>query len=320
MLKFQPLLENLTVRARLALFIGVAIVSFDGIFTRIAAEELTPIAITFDRLWITAISFLIFDWLRTDNQPGQYREITRKSIYNLIFSGLIRGFVFLIWAFSTINTSVTNLTLLRNLEPLFLPFFVGFSVLTLFDRRFWIGWVVAVSGMLGIVYTDINSYSENLIGDGYAVIASIFSTIFYLMKEDLIESFPVATMLKWVFVIAAILISPIAFIFAPRILPESIMVWLSILGLSILTEFIGHSFITYSLRYLSSGIVTLLLPLEAVLASATASVTLGESLSILNYLSCLVILGGVLVAASSSSTVKTAANQESMGSLETSPF
>jgi drug/metabolite transporter (DMT)-like permease len=292
--------------ARVALIIGVVIVSGAGLFIKLGESEITPFAVAFNRLWIAALAFLAWNIVdsRTPSEQSAKQPLTYSIIILLVIAGIIRSVVLILWGYSLFYTSVTNFTLLHNLEPLFIPLIAGIFTEQQFDRIFWIGWLIAVVGLTGILLEDLTLNSESFLGDFIAFSAAFLTTFYYLIKEKLINYFSVTSLLNWVCLIGALILFPVTITTSERIFPYSISGWVAVVSLALLCQFIGHGLITYSLNKLSSALVTLFLPLETIFATIWSNLVLSEKLNILNYLSCLVVLVGVSIATSSSSSVK----------------
>ena len=302
--------------AKISLFVGIIVVSSSGLLIKLSETEITPFAVAFNRLWIAALAFLLWDLidsprnLDTDSQKYVQKVPSYSNIIMLVIAGVIRGTVLIIWGYALLYTNVTNFTLLHNLEPLFIPLFLGLFLTQGFDNKFWLGWVLTMLGLAGIFFDDFRLISENILGDFLALFASFITTLYYIIKEKLVVEISVNTILKYVCLIGALILLPITLITSPTIFPDSFHGWIWIISLGVLCQFIGHSLITYSLKNVSSALVTLCLPLEVVFASLLSQVFLLEKVSFLVYLSCLIVLVGVCIATLSSSTIKTSVEEK----------
>jgi drug/metabolite transporter (DMT)-like permease len=304
--------------ARISLFIGIMMVSSAGLFIKLSEKEITPFAIAFHRLWIATLAFFLFkiidsrlnSGMDVNELPQAENNLTYTNIVMLVVAGVVRATVLIIFGYSLLYTNVTNFTLLNNLSSLFIPIFLGLTIIQKLDHKFWLGWLITILGLGGIVINDLRMTPENVFGDSLALFASFLTAFYYIIKEKLVVELSVNTILRYVCLIGALILLPLTLTTSDKIFPESLSGWISIIGLGILCQFMGHGLITYSLKHLSSSLVTLCLPLEVILASVWSKIFLVEKLSSFDYLSCVIVLVGVCIATFSPSTIKSQESKE----------
>jgi drug/metabolite transporter (DMT)-like permease len=87
----------------------------------------------------------------------------------------------------------------------------------------------------------------------------------------------------------AVILLPIALASGERFIPVTLTGWGILLGLALVSQVAGQSFIAYALAHLPNTFASVALLVQAVMAAALAWLLLGETLG------ALAIAGGVLV-------------------------
>ncbi len=304
------LLPASTWLARLSLLVGVLITSLAGILIKVGEQDVSPFSITFNRLWIAGLAFLIWEVVgdHFSHQMLPVKTIDEEPSYKdwllLTIAGLIRATAISLWAYSLLFTSVTNFTLLHNFEPIFIPLIAIFYNRKIPGRGYWLGWLLSVVGLLGLALEELHITSTTLVGDEIALSAAFLTTFYYFIKEKLVVKFTVHKILMWVCFIGALFSLPLILLNGEAIFPHNYQGWFAVILLALLCQFLGHGLITYALKCISAELVMLALPMEVILAAILSRITLNEVLSIPNYLCCGVIVIGMIIATSSPSSLR----------------
>ncbi|MEM9272408.1 MAG: DMT family transporter [Cyanobacteria bacterium P01_F01_bin.143] len=285
--------------------LGIAAAS---ILIAIAETEIQPNAITCDRLSIAAIAFMIWNLVRRDNNlnPDNSSEVptlyTSKAIALLLLAGISFAISLALWAWSLTQTSIANSTLLNNMMPIFTTLGGWLLFRQQFSRRFLIGMTVAIFGAIAISLGDLQLGESNLTGDGAALVAAMFSAISILTLEKLRMQFSTLVIMQWTCLAGSIFLLPLVFLTEDRLLPISSTGWLSIISLGLISQAIGQGLLTYSLARFSSGFVAVSMLSIPVIAAFLALLIFGEQLSLFNLLAFAIVLFGIYLAVSDTST------------------
>ena len=117
-----------------ALFVAVVSLSMAGILIRLSESEISPIATTFNRLWIATLVFGLWNGVNSTgnrffDKPTEHQEpYTSGIIGQLVAAAAIASVSLLLLNWSLAHTSIANAIVLRNASALFTPLF-GWLVL-----------------------------------------------------------------------------------------------------------------------------------------------------------------------------------------------
>ena len=291
-----------------ALLVGIVILSFAAILTRISEFDIGPGATIFNRYGIATLGISFWQIIKSSIRNGSDEKMPfwkiRYEPYDImlllaeaIFS---LGCVFL-WAISLTQTSVANSNLLHNMTPIFsasLSFlFLGQS----FDRRFLIGIIIAVGASIGIQLGDLYVSHESFVGDCLALLSALLYSLAFLVREKLCHKFTIDVILLWSCTCRSILILPIVLFFEGQVFPISLSGWLAVILLGICVQIFGHGLLIYSLKAFNSSFSTLCLLLDPVLTALAAWLILAEQLSFWNCIAFAGVLTGIYLSGTSKS-------------------
>lgn len=304
-----------TTRAIAAIVAALVIVAFIPISLRVSETDTSPNATVFNFSWIGTLVLLLYNGLLTlraramgfvkDDKIAQ-SPYTPKNLVLLLAMGLSNTGVYMLWASSLTKTSIANSGLLHSVTPLFATLGAWIFLGQQFDRSFVIGVVIALAGAVGIGLDDISIDPSKLEGDGLALISALCWTVNLLIRERLMTQFRATILVFWCFALNTLFLLPILLVTGEQLLPDSWSSWLSaiFIGLGLA---LGMILVTYSLKWLSSGLVSTILLLNPTLTAILAWGIFSETLSPLNFLGFALILLGIYLAISGRGGVKTTA-------------
>lgn len=299
--------------ALVSLLIGVVILSFAAIFTRLSENELGSFATSFNRFSIAFITLSLWESVvaQVKGPEHQQPEIELADWGRFLLSSLLGTCAIVSWAWSLTQTSVANSNLLHNLTPLFTTLGGWLFLSQSFDARFLLGMSLAIFGSAIIGWEDFQGNAGLVIGDGVALMSAVFYAANYLVREKLREKFSAATTLLWPSLFCGFITFWFAFLTEPQVLPSLWQTWIAVLSLGILCQGVGQGLLVYNLKRFSAGFVTLLMLLEPLLTAVFASIIFAESLSVLNWAAFALVLVGLYFTKQSKSAVKVVMDEES---------
>lgn len=162
-------------------------------------------------------------------------------------------------------------------------------------KKFFIGFVIVLVGVILLVYGKQAITSLNLYGDSLAFLTSIFYAIFLLLVYRLRHK---ATAVQIMFV-SAFGSTTILFIIA--LLTEGIQVpssWpalLPILGLTVFSQLLGQGGLSYTLGRISASYASVLVLTQPVISALYAFLLFREKLSSLEVVAMLIVLCGIYI-------------------------
>ncbi|MBW4631170.1 MAG: DMT family transporter [Iphinoe sp. HA4291-MV1] len=293
--------DNKAKGAMIATFVAMWICGIVPILIRWSENEISPNATMFNRCWIAAVIFLLWQELSFLRQRwlGEQllikQSLDNKQILLLLATGIFLCTTQLLWAWSLTQTSVANSALIHSLTP----FFTALGGYLLFNQRFGykflIGLVIATVGTIVLGFDDLQVASLKLQGDLLAFLSALFWSIYLLAVEKLRTQLTVTTILNWNCRIVSVLLALVLFTVHEEWFPHTWKGWLSVITLA-LTLIFGEGLLAYSLKHLSSSFVAVINLLDPVVTAFLAWVIFAEALSWLNLIAFAIIILGIYLA------------------------
>ena len=305
----------------LVLILGIFAISSTAIFIKLALNELSVEAILFDRLLIATIAFASWNWgwqlwqfrigedsnaiPPTEEESNSAKEANQPawivvSLMILLASAHLTGRFLYMWSLK--QTTAVNALTLSNLTPIFTFLGAWLFIGKQFDRRFFIGLVIAVGGGFFLTLEDW-LHLENqsfgmmaILGDGAALLSALVYALCMLMVEKLLRYLSNITFLTLRCAISLAFVAPLVWIKGDLILPSTNTGWLAILGLALIGGVIARSLIIYTFKHFSAAFLTIVFLLEPFPVAFFAWVFLGEFLSPFNIMGFILISVGIYLA------------------------
>lgn len=314
-----------------ALFFALIPISLAPALTKLSEHEIGPNAVAFHRSWIAAVVFALLsareatrarkaasDVMVPEAIAGksiaslapsaidniEKQPMTKKEVGLLLVTGTAATASLLLWTWSLSETSVANVALLSNLNPIFVGVAGYFLFGQKFDRRFVIGLVLALAGAAAFELSEAQFSADQLQGDALAFISAVFIATYLILIEKLQGRFSTSTIMMWRCGITTIFLLPLLPFIEDRLLPQTQNGWLLIIFQALFCQVLGQGLLAYSLSKLSSGVVAITLLLEPIIASIFAWFIFGEQITLADWICFVVVLGGVYLAQSSKAAVK----------------
>lgn len=296
-----------------ALTLGIALcgMACASIFIVIAEQELSPIAIAFNRLLIATIAFALWQTLpsrQTDRVAIPSAEATPlqggkggsipEHLPLLVLAGLCFAASLSLSAWSLTQTSVANSALLNNMMPVFTTLGAWVFLGQRFSPKFLMGLAVAIVGVITIGIQDLHITGNQIMGDAAALVSAILLAVTILSVERLRTILSAASIMTAVSLIGSLTIFPVLCWSHDSLFPTSWTGGLAVLGLALVSQVIGHGLLTYSLKQFSSGLISVSMLSIPMLATVLAMVLFSQPLSLLNGVAFLVVMLGIYLAVS----------------------
>lgn len=306
----QQFFETPALLGAISLFVALIPISLAPSLAKLCEQEIGANAVGFHRSWIAAVVFALWNGLealrrqQSDHQPIEQKPFTKQDVWLLLAMGSAATISLLLWAWSLSQTSVANVALLSNLNPLFVAA-AGYLLLgRRFDNRFVIGMVIALLGAIAFELHNIQFATDQILGDALAFLTAVFIATYLLLIEQLQTRFTTATIMLWRCGVTTMFLLPILPFIEERLFPYSWMGWFFIIFQALFCQVLGQGLLTYSLSRLSSGVVAVTLLLNPVLASIFAWFIFSEQVGLFDWMTFGVVLVGIYLAQSSQSTVQ----------------
>lgn len=158
---------------------------------------------------------------------------------------------------------------------------------------------LAFAGVLAVVLGADSGGDASLFGDLLAF-GSLFAMTAYLllMKQARMQDVPAAAYVAGVFLVCAILVTPIDLLWGDGLSAIVGFDWLWIVLLAVFAGCFGHTLMTWAQRHVNVGVASILVLATTVLTAAGGWIFFGQELTVVQIVAgfvVLVALGGVLL-------------------------
>lgn len=277
-------MEKPKIHPYIPIFIGVISVSLSAIFVKLANAEAGVIA--FYRMFFSVLIMApLFFW-------KYIHEVKELRIRDWLFSsvaGIFLAFHFILWFESLNYTSVASSTVLVTLQPMFA--FVGtyfFFKENITLKTIFAG-VIAIVGSILISWGDLKLSGTAFYGDMLALVACALVTAYFLFGQDVRKRLSLVTYTMIVYAVSTITLFIYVLIKGESLGPYSTMDWIWFMLLAIVPNLFGHTLFNWSIKYVSTNVVSIAILFEPIGAAILALLIFKE------YLIATQIIGGFIV-------------------------
>ena len=293
--------RNSAVIPYLVLFVGQLAVGSAALLARLGLDAgMNALALSAWRLAVASILLLAASrFARKQREAGNPPD-TRTRM-RLILAGLCLGIHFATWFASLKLIPIARSTLLVTTAPVW----TGLAQRFLFKKRlpptFWLGLTIAGVGVYLITLQDTPLLTlgatgrQSPAGDLLAIAGAIAISGYLLLVEDIQPTLGTSGTITWTYSVAAIGLMLAAVLSVPiqNAVPHNRAAWLSIMGLALIPQLIGHTSFNWCLKHFKAAVVAASTLLEPVFAGALAWLLLAEPLSTRQIVGAVILLGGV---------------------------
>jgi len=278
--------ETRTLPAYLALVAGVVCIAWSALFVR--WTDIPGSASAFYRMLIPALVLLPTHFV----DRGKPR-VNWRTMGIIAFGGLFFALDLALYNSSILRTSAANATLLGNNTPIV----VGLLSWLVFRRRptagFWLGLLLAVSGALVILWSDLHRQAQFGVGDVMSLGAAACFAVYLMVTESVRETTNTLTFLRLAMVSStfALLVMNLAMGVSLRV-PHGRTLW-AVLGLGLISQLGGYLALTYALGHLPATITSITLLTQGPLTAVLAALLLSEPLTMPQIAGGILVLSGV---------------------------
>ena len=278
-------------RAVVALLIGAALIALAPIFVRLS--ETGPTATGFWRLALASPILFLWNGLRA--RSTQRQPLSRADLGLLILAGAMFAGDLAAWHTSIELTSVANATLLANAAPIF----VAAGAWIWLDERptmgFVGGLVLAIAGGALLARASAGS-SAHLTGDALGLLTALFYAGYMLAVKVLRVRLSTSAVMAGSSLMGAAVLLPLTIGLSERLLPSTLLGWVVLLGLAVLSQVCGQGLIAWAIGHLTARFSALGLLTQTAVAALLAWMLFGETFTILQSAGIVLVAVGLFVA------------------------
>ncbi|MED1206080.1 DMT family transporter [Heyndrickxia acidicola] len=277
-------------RVYFILFIGVAAVSASAILVKLSTASAGVLA--FYRLFLTTLMIapiIIFKYTL------ELKMISKRDWYTSIIAGIFLAFHFVFWFQSLNYTSVASSTVLVTLQPLFV--FLGTYLF--FKEKYSpsaiLCGLMAIFGSAVIGWGDFETKRSSFTGDLLALISCAFISIYFMFGQGVRKRVSFLPYTFIVYGISTVVLFIYVLLHQEHFVPYSLNNWIYFILLAVVPTLIGHTILNWSLEWVSSSVISMLILIEPVIASFLALILLGEDMSGKQIIGGLIILSSIAI-------------------------
>ena len=288
-------MQNPTLRAYLALALGIVCIGFSAIFTK-WAEVPGPVSAFYRVLIATVVLSFPFalQSVRAAKSPDRTR-MTGRVMWGVVLAGLFFALDLALWNTSLSYTSAANSTLLGNTSTLW----VSLGALLIFKeslkRRFWLGMLMAFLGAVIIVGRDVFEHPNLGWGDLLSVGSSLFYAGYLLSTQRVRQRLNTLSFMWLSSVVAMLFLLAYVLAVGSNLSGFTLDTWLALLALGIISHALGWMAINYALGHMPAPLASVSLLSQPVITAIIAVPLLAEPLSIYQVVGGLFVLLGVYI-------------------------
>lgn len=277
-------MEKRTIHPYLPIAIGVIAVSMSAIFVKLANADAGVIAF-YRMLFSVLIMAPLFFWKYT----AELKLLTKRDWAFSIIAGIFLAFHFILWFESLNYTSVASSTVLVTLQPLFAFAGTYFFFKERLSFKTILSGLIAIGGCVLISWGDFQISGSALYGDMLALIACALVTAYLLFGQDVRKRLSLVTYTFVVYGVSTITLFFYIVAKGESFGPYPASDWMWFLLLAIIPNLLGHTLFNWSLKYVSTNVISIAILFEPIGAAILAFYVFNE------YLSSTQVIGGFIV-------------------------
>jgi len=274
----------------ITLLFGVFACSTSILFIKISTEN--SVLLSAYRLLVAAIILtpVFLKNLKKHKDNFGWRELQAS-----LLPGVSLGLHFIAWIIGARMTMVTNATLIVNMVPVVMPFFLFILFKEIVNRWEIIGSIIALVGILILSGGDFHLNNQTFQGDLLCFIAMLLFAFYLALGRKNKDHINIWLYLVPLYYIAGIFCFLISLFAVNPIKNYTLKNLLLILGLGIVPTVIGHSILNYSMKHFRGQIVSIINLSQFIFAGIMGYFILGEIPKNLFYISAILVASGSIL-------------------------
>lgn len=283
-------MEKPAIHPYIPIIIGVISVALSAIFVKLATAEAGVIA--FYRMLFSVLFMLPVFWLKYRKEVLTFKK--KDWIYSAI-AGVFLAFHFIFWFESLNYTSVASSTVLVTLQPIFAFAGTYFFFKERLSIKTILSAVIAILGSFIISWGDFKVSGSALYGDLLALIGCALITAYLLFGQDVRKRISLITYTFIVYSISTVTLLIYVLVKGESLGPHPSADWFWFIMLALIPNLLGHTLFNWSLKWVSTNVISIAILFEPVGASILAYYIFQETLSVSQITGGIVVIMGILL-------------------------
>ena len=221
------------------------------------------------------------------------KSLNRKNFWIPLAGGIFSGLDLGIWTISLGLTTASNATILGNTAPLW----VALGAMVLFHeklrKKFWLGLILAMTGVILIVGSDFFIHPRFGIGDSIAIFTGMLYAGYYLTTEYGRKSLDAVTYIWLVFLSGSVTLLILNLIMRNPLTGYDKTTILVFFATALISQLLGYLMSSYSLGHLPASIVSVTMIGQPIVTTIIAIPILGEIPGTSQMLGGMIALAGI---------------------------
>lgn len=272
--------------ASISLIIGVIAISIFPILVKWTSADSSAIA--FYRMLIAFICLVpiaIF--------TKQYHLPSRKTLPYVLGSGALIALDIIIWNQAIKLSTPTQATVIGNTAPIWIGVIAYFFLADKPKKQFWVGALLALSGLVVYMGTDMFIHLKFDWGFILAVLSSIFYAAYILVSKKALANLKIIQFMTYN-MLAASLVSLIScWVMGIPLTGYDNQTWGVFLSNGLISQLVGWIAINDAIKKLPAHRVSLSLLSQAIVTGIMAYFLLNEVITLRMFIGGILILGGI---------------------------
>ncbi|MBW4888234.1 DMT family transporter [Mucilaginibacter sp. HMF5004] len=270
---------------KLSLFIGVICIAFSPIFVKIAG--VSALSAAFYRM--------LFAWMVMAPYCFIYKNLRLdpKVLVTALIGGLVFALDLAVWNISLLKITATVSTLIANLAPVW----VGILSLLILKKQpgisFWLGTLIAISGMCILVGIDNLLNLQLNEGVLYAMASSVLYAIYILISKSVLNRMDAIVFMFYNMLAATVALGTFCLINGDQLWNYTGHSWLILITLGIICQLIGWLTINHAMSRMDPTRVAIALLGQSVVTALLAWVMLSERVDFVELVGGAIVLLGI---------------------------
>ncbi len=273
----------------LLLLFGVLLASSAVIM--IKACTLSPLLLAAGRLLLAGI-FLLPLFFRDLKRSGN--RFSLKLIVPSVIPGILLGIHFISWIFGARMAPAANSTLIVNLIPVVMPFYIYLLYREKITPVEIAGTVISMIGVTVLAASDFSFDKGTFAGDAVCFVSMLFYALYTALARRNARGRSLWIYIVPLYLIGGVFCLLVALPFVSPFTHYTGMDILMLLGLALVPTIVGHTVLNRSMMVLPAQTVSLINILQFVFAGVTAYLIFGEIPQVSFYIATFLVLGGAV--------------------------
>jgi drug/metabolite transporter (DMT)-like permease len=219
--------------------------------------------IAFYRLAISTAVLYLYHRISLKQKPLKIQQ----GNWHYVLAGFFLAAHFITWIASLQMTSIANSIFLESTHPLFAILISAIFLKEYPPLRSIPSFIIAIFGMLLIVYPDIETSARQLFGDLLAILSAMFLALYLFIARFARSQVGLIKYLIYVYGSATIFCALYLLLQKEPVIGFSSLSWSMMILLALGPNLLGHSLLNWAARQIEIYKVNLVLLLEPILAT-----------------------------------------------------